>query len=61
MKAKLWNTFFVGVVVFKKVMLSEHNSLISENKSLFSENERYMLHLTEDSGLFSGFSKMMVS
>ena len=60
-KAILWKTFFVGVVVFKKVMFSENKSLFSENKSLFSENKRYMLQLTEDSGPFSGSSKMMVS
>ena len=60
-KANLWKTFFVGVVVFKKVMFSENKSLFSENKSLFSENKRYMLHLTEDSGPFPGSSKMMVS
>ena len=57
----MWKTFFAGVVVFKKVMFSENKSLFSENKSMFSENKRYMLHLTEDSGPFSGSSKMMVS
>ena len=67
-KAILWKTVFVGVAVFKKVMFSENKSLFSENKSLFSENKslfsenkRYTLHLTEDSGPFSGSSKMMVS
>ena len=49
------------MVVFKKVMFSENKSLFFEDKSLFSENERYMLHLTEDSGPFPGSSKMMVS
>ena len=67
-KANLWNTFFVGVVVFKKVMFSEYNilfseskSLLAEHKSMVSESKRYRSQLTEDSGPFSGSSKMMVS